>query len=81
MNDTEIKGTLRAVLEFLKLDVEYIHQQQGWIIAVAETIEKDPNLAAHLKRHPFYSPGPSPVLQNRFALIQRIDQLIEKLRG
>jgi hypothetical protein len=56
--DNETKEVLISTLELVRDQAAYLHRQHGWIIAVSETIEKYPDLAAELKRHPFFDQGP-----------------------
>ena len=80
MNDLETNGALIAILEILKQEAEYLHRQHGWLIAVAETIEKHPKFASCLKEHPFYDPTPRPSLNKITELTQEIDTLIQQLK-
>jgi hypothetical protein len=80
MSDRETNGTLIAILEILKQEAEYLHRQHGWLIAVAETIEKHPEFASLLKEHPFYDSTPRPSLQKIAVLTQKIDTLIQQLK-
>ena len=80
MNDTELRDVLCSILEMLKQQASYSRRLHGWLIAVAETIEKHPELAEHLKKHPTYDQGPDPNLQRIETTIQRIDALILRLR-
>jgi hypothetical protein len=58
----------------------YLHRQHGWIIAVAEAVEKHPDLASHLKQHPFYDQGPRQDIDKTLSLIRNIDELIQQLK-
>jgi hypothetical protein len=80
MSDLETNGALIAILEILKQEAEYLHRQHGWLIAVAETIEKHPEFASRLKEHPFYDPTPRPSLNKITELTQKIDTLIQQLK-
>jgi hypothetical protein len=76
----ETNGALIAILEILKQEAEYLHRQHGWLIAVAETIEKHPEFASLLKEHPFYDPTPRPSLNKITVLTQQIDALVQQLK-
>ena len=80
MNDLATNGALISILEILKQEAEYLHRQHGWLIAVAETIEKHPEFASRLKEHPFYDPTPRPALNKITELTQKIDTLIQQLK-
>jgi hypothetical protein len=80
LSDLETNGALIAILEILKQEAEYLHRQHGWLIAVAETIEKHPEFASLLKEHPFYDSTPRPSLQKIVVLTQKIDALIQQLK-
>jgi hypothetical protein len=72
---------LVSILEMLRTQALYLHIQHGWLIAVAETIEKHPQLVEELKRHPFYDQGPQPALRNTDVMIGNINALIAQLKG
>ena len=80
MSDLDTNETLRTILEILKQEAKYLHRQHGWLIAVAETIEKNPDLDSQLKQHPFYDQGPRRDTQITDALIRNIDALIQRFR-
>ena len=80
MSDRETNGALIAILEILKQEAEYLHRQHGWLIAVAETIEKHPEFASLLQQHPFYDSSPRPALQKIAGLTGKIDALIQQLK-
>jgi hypothetical protein len=71
---------LIAVLEVLKEQTIYLHRQHGWLIAVAETVETNPELVAHLKQHPLYDQGPRPDIHITQRLTQKLDALIQQLK-
>ena len=77
--DPETNAVLCSILEMMKEQFVYSHRLHGWIIAVAETLEKHPDLAAELLRHPFYDQGPAPFLQTSDVRLQNIDALIRQL--
>ena len=80
MSDRETNGALIAILEILKQEAVYMQRQHGWLIAVAETIEKHPEFASLLKQHPFYDSCPRPALQKIAGLTEKIDALIQQLK-
>ncbi len=79
MNADEQRDLLVAILEMMKQQAIYLHRQHGWIIAVAEAVEKHPDLASHLKQHPFYDQGPRQDIDKTLLLLQRVDALIQRL--
>ena len=81
MNNQLLNQLLASMLEILREEAIYLHRQHGWIIAVAETIEKHPDLVQHLKQHPFYDQGYRPDAYKIERLLQSIDVLIQQLRG
>jgi hypothetical protein len=80
MSDLETNQALIAILEILKQEAVYLHRQHGWLIAVAETIEANPDFATLLKQHPFYDPVPRPALQKVDVLTRNIDVLTQRLK-
>ncbi len=62
MSDRETNGALIAILEILKQEAVYLQRQHGWLIAVAETIEQNPEFASLLKAAPFLRFHTSPLL-------------------
>lgn len=79
--DHEMKQALCSVLEMLKHQVVHLRRQQGWLIALWETVGHDAQLQSQLKQHPLYDQGPAPFLQSTNATIQNIDALIRQLKG
>jgi hypothetical protein len=79
-NYLETNAVLRAILEMLKEEAQYLHRQHRWIIAVSETIEQHPDFAANLKAHPFFDQGPRPDEQRTQTMIRNIDALIRQLK-
>ena len=77
--DEQTKQILVSILEVLREQTSYLHRQHGWVIAVAETIEKQPDLAAHLKQHSFYDQGPRPDMRITASLLERVDVLLRQL--
>ena len=80
MGDLPTNEVLRSILEMLKQQALYLRLQHGWLIAVAETIEKHPQLGADLKQHSFYDQGPQSALQRIDVMIGNIDALIRQLK-
>ncbi|HMB82524.1 MAG TPA: hypothetical protein VKI40_00590 [Terriglobales bacterium] len=80
MNDLELRNLLCSLLEMMKRQEIHSQRLHGWIIAVAETLEKHPEIAAELKQHPGYDQGPLPWNQMLDSTIQHIDALILGLR-
>jgi hypothetical protein len=80
MSDIEINEVLIAILEMLKQQGTYLHRQHGWMIALAETMEENDDLAQKLKQHPFYDQGPRRDTQITDVMIRNIDALIQQLR-
>ena len=80
MSDRETNGALIAILEILKQEAVYLQHQHAWLIAVAETIEQNPEFASLLKQHPFYDSTPRPSFQKVAGLTQKIDELIQQLK-
>jgi hypothetical protein len=81
MTQLETNEVLRSILEMLKQQAIHLNRHYGWLVAVADTLQKDPKLAEHLKQHPFYDQGPAPTLQRNDDAIQNIDALIRQLKG
>jgi hypothetical protein len=77
--DKETKEILSSILQMMREQAIYLHRQHGWLISVTETIQKQPDLAAHLKAHPYADLGPRPDVQITDDAIRRIDALIQKL--
>jgi len=77
--DEQTKQVLISILEVLREQANYLHRQHGWLIAVAETIEKQPDLVSDLKRHSFYNQGPRPDVHITASLLERVDVLIRQL--
>jgi hypothetical protein len=83
-NDTdnsEIKAVLAFTLETLRSQAQYMHRQQGWIVALAETIAADPDLESRLKQHPFYDQGYDSSLPKIAVTLENIDLQIRKMKG
>jgi hypothetical protein len=72
---------LVSILEMMKQQAIYLHRQHGWLIAVAEAVENNPDLLPYLKQHPFYDLGPRPDVQITQSMIANIDALIQQLRN
>jgi hypothetical protein len=81
MSDQETNQVLRSILEIVREQAIYLHRQHAWIIAVAETIEKHPDLASTLKQHPFYDQGHRQDIYKTELLLQKVDALIQELRS
>jgi len=81
MADLTTNAVLCSILEMMKQQAVYLHRQHGWLIAVAETIEKDAELLAELKQHPFYDQGPRLDARITDAMIRNIDALILQLKA
>jgi hypothetical protein len=80
MDDRSTKAVLISILDLLKSQATYLHRQHGWIIAVSETIEKYPDLAAELKRHPFFDQGPRLDTHITSRFLETVDSLIQQLK-
>jgi hypothetical protein len=80
MTEFEIKETFRFILELLKQQALYVHRQHGWLIALAETIERDPALVSELKNHPFYDQGPEWRIQSIDVLLQNIEIVLQQVQ-
>jgi hypothetical protein len=72
---------LISILEMLRQQAIYLHRQHGWVIAVAETLRQNPEMAKSLEQHPFYDQGPRQDIQTTDATIRNIDALIQQLKG
>ena len=81
MSETPINEILCTILEMMKAQALYLRRQHGWLIAVAETIESNPEMCVRLKQHPFYDQGLAPELRSIGETHQHIDGLIQKLKG
>ena len=81
MSDHQIREVLVSILEMVRQQAIYLHRQHGWLIAVAETLEKHPDLVSHLKQHPSYDLGPRPDIEITQRMLQNIDALIAQLRN
>jgi hypothetical protein len=77
--EKETRETLTSMLQWMRQQAIYLHRQHGWIVALAETVRKNPQLAADLEQHPSYDQGPRQDLQNIDMLLQNIDALIQRL--
>ena len=71
---------LSSILEMIKQQAIYLHRQHGWMIAVADALRENPDLAKRLEQHPFYDLGPREDVRITDAMIRNIDALIERLR-
>lgn len=80
MADQQATQVLCFVLEMLKRQYIYSQRLHGWIVAIAETLEKHPEIAAELRQHPTYDQGQLPWSQTPDTTIQNIDVLIQQLR-
>lgn len=78
--DAETKQVLIEVLETLKEQATYLHRQHGWVIAVSETIEQNPDFAAKLRTHPFFDQGPRPDTYITACFLEKADALIQRLK-
>jgi hypothetical protein len=81
MNSEQTDAVLIEVLETLKEQAIYLHRQHGWMIAIAETVEKNPDLASHLKLHPFFDQGPRPDTYIAACFLEKVDALIRRLKN
>jgi hypothetical protein len=81
MADQETNQVLLATLMMLRDQAEYTGRLHHWINLIAETIETDAEFGAALKRHPFYRQAALPLPQTTEHVLQRIDALIQRLRG
>jgi hypothetical protein len=80
MSDLPTNAVLRAILEMLKEEAQYLHRQHAWIIAVSETVEQHPDFRAKLRAHPFFDQGPRPDVERTQTMIRNIDALIRQLK-
>jgi len=80
VSDVDTTQVLCFILEELKHQAIFARRLHGWVIAVAETIEKNPDLEPQLKRHPFYDQGFDSSLPKTDLLLSNIDALIRQLR-
>jgi hypothetical protein len=80
MLDRETRNVLSSVLQVVKEQALYLDRQQRWLIALAEAMEKQPDLVAHLKQHPFYDQAHRQDVHKIESLLQNIDALIQQLR-
>ena len=80
MSDKELKEILRSSLEMLRTLCIYARRQHGWIIALAETIEKHDELRSELLHHPLYDQGHLPELQMLDDMSQRVEKLVQRLK-
>ena len=79
-SDPQLNQVLVAILEILKQQSLYLDRQHRWLIALAESMQHEPDLGNALKRHTFYDLGPEPRIQNIDVTIQNIDALMRRLR-
>jgi hypothetical protein len=79
MADQQTTQVLRFALEMLKRQYIYSQRLHGWIIAIAETLEKHPEIATELRQHPTYDQGQLPWSHGPETTIQNIDALIQQL--
>ncbi len=79
MAGLQTNDALVSVLQMLKQQLLFSNRLHGWVIAVAETIEKQPELAIELRQHPTYDQGFAPSLRNIDVTIRNIDALIQQL--
>lgn len=80
MSELDTGEVLCSILEMVRDLHVYSRRQHGWIIALAETIEKDDELRSALERHPLYDQGSAPSLRSIDVMIRNVDALIQKLR-
>jgi len=80
MTDVEMKEILRSILEMLKQQTLFLDRQQGWLIALADTIGKNPAAAESLKAHSFYRPNPQIAIDNIDVMLRKADALIQQLK-
>ena len=69
-----------SILDLMREQALYLHRQHGWIISVAETIEKHPDLVQHLKHHPTYNQGPREDEDKTRLLLRKVDELAQRLK-
>jgi hypothetical protein len=79
MSELPTRDVLCLILEMMKEQAIYLDRQHRWLVAVADTVNRQPDLSAYLKAHPFYDLGPRPDLDRTNEMLQRIDALIRKL--
>ena len=78
--DNETREVLCSILGMLRSQAVYLHRQHGWMIAIAETVDNDSALAAHLRQHPFYNQGPRQDVDITNSILANIDALTQRLR-
>lgn len=81
MTELQTGDVLCSILDMMKQQALYSHRLHGWVIAVSETIEKQPALVEQLRAHPFFDQGPRPDIQTTEHTIQNIDALIRRLKA
>ena len=78
--DPQINQVVQAILLMEREQVIHVDRLHRWMVALAETLQKNPQLDTDLKQHPFYDLGPAPSLRPRDELLQTIDALIQRLK-
>ena len=81
MADLPMQEVMISILQILRQQTNYLHRQHGWLIAVAETVEKHPEFEQSLRQHPFFYQGPREDAQITQSLLQSIDGLIALLQS
>lgn len=79
MTNLEMKHVLISILEILKQELGHLDREHGYLIAVSETLESNPEFASLLREHEFYDPSLRPTLQKVRVLNRNIDALIQRL--
>jgi hypothetical protein len=70
---------LVSILQMLKQQAIYMHRQHGWMIALAETLRDNPEVAKRLEQQTFYDQGPRKDVDITETMIRNIDALIQQL--
>jgi hypothetical protein len=77
--DEQTKQVLVAILEAQKRQALLSGRLLGWLVAIGDTIRQDAVLEARLKENPYYHQATTPPLHTIDAMIQNIDELIQRL--
>ena len=78
--DADTKQVLVSILQMMKQQAIYLDRQHRWIVAVADSVDSQPELSAYLRKHPFFDLGPRRDLDRTNDVIQNIDALTQLLK-
>jgi hypothetical protein len=79
MSNHNADSILVSILELLREQAIHIDLIGHWTVAIADTLVKQPELAAPLRENPFCNLGPQPQLRKLDEMLQHIEGLIHQL--